>query len=858
MGAKDCIGKKADAGKVSQDSAQAARDLYDEFAAELKASNTPNAERLAEQKTLDALKYQQGVKRKAAVAQIKAQEGIRARLQGQREKTGDAAMALLDFDPAGHHTGASVVQTGKSIENKALALMDESLLRFRARFANLDKLPTAAREARRASMRDVVRHLFGEETGSAQAKSMAEGVGNAFEYMRKLWNASGGTIEKLEKWGMPTTHNARLLAAIDEPGLAALAPAARAARKAEIWSEYVTPLLDRNRMVDFHTGQPISDGNLNRLLKGTYENTVTGGLSDVKPAARQGTGGFMTGRQQSRFLIFKDADSWLEYQGRFGNEAPFDTIIHHIRSFSRDIGTLRVLGTSPDASVRYAEQLIASEHGQGAMEGIGNAAARMAGNKFNKASRFTNLYNMVSGGLSSAGNSTAAILDETNRNVLQSALIAGAALTAISDRAFTWANASLLGLPNGRILGRFLKELNPLSTADQQLAARLGFGAESFLGSMISANRYTGEVFNPGISRTLTDSILRASGLVRLTDAGRTAFQIEFLSHLTGLRDVAFGDLPDGTLRGFKLHGITKPDWDTLRTVDLWRDPKSGAEFMRPHDLVGDPDSIKAGPLFDRRFDVAAKFSQMIDAEKDFAIPSSSHRARADVLMGSRPGTAGGILARNAALLKSFPLTLMYYHANRALTADLPGMTRAKFAAQIILGGTVLGALSAQLKNIAAGKDPQTMEDPKFWMKAAAMGGGAGIAGDLIFGDMSRIGSIGDYLLGPALTEELPKAYDLTLGTAKQLAFTGTTKGRGKALLDFARLMQPGRSLWYLALAQDRLIYDTAQQQLDPDYAQSFRRREESAMTQSGQEYFSPPGSGFPPQRGPNLSQAVP
>jgi hypothetical protein len=211
-----------------------------------------------------------------------------------------------------------------------------------------------------------------------------------------------------------------------------------------------------------------------------------------------------------------------------------------------------------------------------------------------------------------------------------------------------------------------------------------------------------------------------------------------------------------------------------------------------------------------------------------------------------------------ARVLKSFSLTLAYMHLNRAINADLPRMTRAKFAAQLVIGATVLGALGAQMKNIAAGKDPQDMTDPKFWLKAATTGGGLGIFGDLIFNDVSRIGSFSDFVLGPVLSEEIPQAMKLTLGTAQQLVTKGETHGQGKALADFARLMMPGRSLWYGSLAFDRMIFDEIQKQVDPDYAESFQRRESAAMSQSGQEYFSPPGSGFPPQRAPNLERALP
>jgi hypothetical protein len=55
----------------------------------------------------------------------------------------------------------------------------------------------------------------------------------------------------------------------------------------------------------------------------------------------------------------------------------------------------------------------------------------------------------------------------------------------------------------------------------------------------------------------------------------------------------------------------------------------------------------------------------------------------------------------------------------------------------------------------------------------------------------------------------------------------------------------------------DRLVYDTIQEQIDPNYGESFSRAEQRAMQETGQQYFSPPGTGFPPPRAPNPAAAL-
>ncbi len=69
--------------------------------------------------------------------------------------------------------------------------------------------------------------------------------------------------------------------------------------------------------------------------------------------------------------------------------------------------------------------------------------------------------------------------------------------------------------------------------------------------------------------------------------------------------------------------------------------------------------------------------------------------------------------------------------------------------------------------------------------------------------------------------------------------------------------MTPGRSLWYARLAMERLIFDEMQKMIDPTANAAFRRIERRALRERGQSFFSPPGSGFPPERGPKLGKAL-
>lgn len=173
----------------------------------------------------------------------------------------------------------------------------------------------------------------------------------------------------------------------------------------------------------------------------------------------------------------------------------------------------------------------------------------------------------------------------------------------------------------------------------------------------------------------------------------------------------------------------------------------------------------------------------------------------------------------------------------------------------------MLGALGEQLSQISKGRDPLNMDGTTekgraFWLKALTRGGGLGIFGDFLFSDVNRFGGgILNTLAGPVFGTQVPSATRLSIGNLQELVKEGKMRNPGRELTRFVQLMTPGRSLWYGSLAMERLIFDEMQKMIDPNAAQAFRRIEQRARRERGQSYFSPPGRGLPPKRGPRLKE---
>jgi hypothetical protein len=61
------------------------------------------------------------------------------------------------------------------------------------------------------------------------------------------------------------------------------------------------------------------------------------------------------------------------------------------------------------------------------------------------------------------------------------------------------------------------------------------------------------------------------------------------------------------------------------------------------------------------------------------------------------------------------------------------------------------------------------MNDPKFWAKSAAQGGGIGLFGDFLFADQNRYGGgIVSSLAEPVIGSQILEAVNLTLGNIQE------------------------------------------------------------------------------------------
>jgi len=145
---------------------------------------------------------------------------------------------------------------------------------------------------------------------------------------------------------------------------------------------------------------------------------------------------------------------------------------------------------------------------------------------------------------------------------------------------------------------------------------------------------------------------------------------------------------------------------------------------------------------------------------------------------------------------KSFPIAMAMRHWRR-LSNDTGKLSQAQYAASLIAGTTLMGALAVQLNEIANGRDPLDVHSKSFWARAFLKGGSAGFYGDFLQAQSTQHGTsfIGG-LLGPSVGF-VEESLNLSQGNLIQL-MQGEDTHFGAEALKALKGITPGTSIWYL------------------------------------------------------------
>ncbi len=684
----------------------------------------------------------------------------------------------------------------------------------------LEKIGKGAfgRQKGTAHLPNIIREVFGEDTGDASAKEFSRAWLKVSDLMPDLVNNAGGSMRRLDRYIPQSQNAARMLN-----------------RKAE-WIDDHMNGLDWGRM-RWPDGTLIETADREAMLGKVYDTLSTDGAIKIDETAFRGNGRAVgNSLNQHRFLHYKDAASWLNVHEKYGDGSVFDVFVRHVESMAHRIALIDTFGPNPEMgfdnlalSVRKAAAEL-SPRDQADAEGVLKNVVEP-------------MFDLVMRDNPMDPNSGLGNLVIATGNILTSAQLASASFLAIpGDFMQTAAVRALNGMDLFGGVDYYVRAIaNDPEMAN--MSTQAGFIMDEIVSSTYATTRYTGlATHGPSVTRRIADVAMRASLLSGHTRAARWATQAEFMGLLARSRGKAFADLPFS--RVMERYGISPEDWDAFRTRVKIHNPKDGVSFLRPIDILAS-DIPNAQKMYQN-------FQGMIFEESRKMVPETTIEATVGLKNTSRPDTLAGAILHSFAMYKNFPMSFMMIYGRLGMTSP-HALGRLGFYAGLGAGMTMVGALGTQLREISKGRDPLPMDNAAFMGKAFLSGGALSIWGDFLFAGVNQYGGGPQDVIGGPIAGFAGDTTQLlfgdvfqwanTIGTLNDKEFKGTTAAKA---VEYARRYTPGSNLWWARLALERQVFDRLQEIADPN---AYRKRQQQMRKQKetyGNGYWFAPGERVP------------
>lgn len=764
-----------------------ARDLIQTFDEQMGATGDAAKARDA---TVAAMEAEARRKENNALRQADILAGLAGYVEGYRRPTltgrmvkdpYDAARAVLENKNNRMAGVPGVVGRRDGINSWWMGRLSEHLQRHERRFFSIAG-------ARRGgdTIEDVAREAFGHDTGNPAAKAFLAAWRDTADEMVDLFNEAGGAVAKRKDY-FPQSHSAAKMAEAGE----------------DQWVADITRGLDRSRMTDPLTGGPLSAARLEESLRAIYPRILTDGAIDG-PA--HGHAALANQRQEHRFLVFKDAESWLEYSAAYGHGDPFRAMTDHLSGLAKDVAALQELGPNPNLTIEWLKQVVVQE------------------TKVNRDLGIDALWAMVNGG---AGARNRAVADGMSalRNFVTATSLGATTLTAAPTDPFVQMTARFIsGLPVFSYFRDMTNQLFSGASKADVLAGGLIF-QDMLQHADRSMRNHTALSGANVVTGAAADRVLTWSGLNVWTDSGSRAmaqaFMVEASRHAArSLDDIAKVD--PRFARRLRGQGVRPEDWDIIRSA-------------RPQDLEGAGgmitmmEVVNSAPGDRRVFEAAVRYSAAVNAVAEEGVPRGT--AHAQDLMGraANPGSPAGELSRTGGQFLTYAVTVMSSQL-RAIAWELTDFGRLRggaYVAGAFAAYTMGGILAEQIREIwLNGRDARPL-DTSLVLKGVMRGGGLGAFGDYILGDFSRGSSqVAGRGIGPVPSLAIEGLATLAIGNRLE----GDEVPGARRAVDLAKRMVPFQNMWMVRPAMERMVWDRLHLLADPTAYRNWRRKERELM----------------------------
>ena len=794
MSWRDCIQSAIDSGRISAAKGARAFETFDEKFDEAIADGATEGEavlRAADAAVEEITELNKG-KRWARINEMQRQHDIYQRLMKATDPRRELERIMVDTE-----------LSYETVRGIAMANLDRLLMKYKPKKGGLH-VPTDGLD-------DIVYAAYPDTAGRAsrEGKELFDAIFEAQEVLRKEANMYGANIPENPNRRLAQTHEQRLVQAVTK----------------ETWVE------DHMRTLDWDVmrfeGKAISEAKREEVLGRVYDGIVNDGAGRGSPAQNQQPS-LANRLARDRFLYYKDADSYIAMQKKYGRGNLYEQTIGLIDHMSMEISLLKHFGPSPDTTREFAKRVGRERAAQ--LNNARPVGKRNVVNNYDDYARevFDEMYAIHTRQIGSPDGNLMAQTFSTLRTIAVSAKLGGVFIpTVFGDIANARVARRMMNLPEVRVIRSYFANFVPTKAKTQE-AIRAGIIFENGISLAFNRQRYFGALDGPHWARRWSDITYRAGLAAHATQVGRNAAGKEFMGVLASYKDTSFDELPFAPL--LIENGIEAADWDAFRATPLYN--FGGATWLRPIDMwqAGDDTAKK----------VAEKFQNAMQLYIRTAIPEPTLRSRVAMGEAIPPNSFRGQLWRTMTSLVSFPVSIYFNQLRRI--AEAPRIRdKLNYAARYFAWMTAGGMFITQVKALANGQELYNMDPtlafedfPRFadfYGRAIINGGSLGILGDMVFNNINLSNS--SRRPGNPTEEYLRALHRLTLDNVidaghAALYAAGATSTQpddlelGSDLLRFMDANVP--DLWQTKLVLQRAITDDLFERADPAGWQRYQR----------------------------------
>ncbi len=618
-------------------------------------------------------------------------------------------------------------------------------------------------------------------------------------------------------------------------------------RDPEGWRAYMMESLDIDRSFPGVDTDKLSD-----ILSVEYADLVSGVHThyqdNLNATGFKGFANTAKKLSKERVFHFKSPEAEAEYLRRFGPGDMATAVMNSLTHRARDVAIIQTMGPNAKQNLDRAIDIVAKnyEGNPDLKRKIGTAKEKVDQKWWPSLSGLA-----ATPGVSQAGH-VAAVVDHTVRSVNRLSLLPGLVLSQIPDVAIFASTVNREG--RGFLTGVWEAIDGVLfgvpQDVKQEVVSVLGVAIDGAIASV--SGRMDVNTHMPGKLSNLEQTMYKYTGSQPWTDRMRTKFAATDSHHMALRADKPWAELDADYQRILRQQGIRPEEWGMIR--DTRQTMSDERMYVNPEKVTEIPESKIAAELqrtgvkptkrrvADFRTELRDKMRGYFHDRGDEAVLSPDAKTKAIVTQGAQQGGLKRVALNQFFALKTFPIAV----AQRVLGAETLGrstdlnataLTGLKIfatngsafrgVAKMITLGTALGYASMVLKDISKGREPRDPLDPKTIAAAMTQGGGLGIYGDFLFGDLkSRYGgNILTTTAGPGVQDFInisdvfgkwmegdPAADEMLRLVMNNLPFAGT--GPLRTALDYAIVFEMAESLspGYLKRMEDRMKKNNDQQ----------------------------------------------